>query len=81
MEVLLGGIHALKRYMQGLNEFFWNRMRNDIRKFIRECEVCQRNKTENLKLAGLLQPVPVPNGAWIDISMDFVEGVTYVQGV
>ncbi|WVZ76339.1 hypothetical protein U9M48_024322 [Paspalum notatum var. saurae] len=45
-----------------------------IWEFIRGCLVCQRNKTEHLHPAGLLQPLPVPTEIWSDIAMDFVEG-------
>ena len=55
-------------------------MRKDIRKIIRECEVCQRNKTENLKPAGALQPLPIPSKAWVDISMDFIEELHLSKG-
>jgi hypothetical protein len=48
--------------------------------FIRGCFVCQHNKTEHLHPVGLLQPLPVPDAVWMDISMDFVEGFPKVGG-
>ncbi|WVZ76926.1 hypothetical protein U9M48_024844 [Paspalum notatum var. saurae] len=51
-----------------------------IREFFRGCLVCQRNKTEHLHPAGLLQPLPVPSEVWSDIAMDFVEGFPKVGG-
>ena len=67
-----GHTGTLKTYARIKREFFWNGMRNAVRNFIRECDVCQCNKTENLKPAGLLQPLPIPEGTWKDISMDFI---------
>jgi hypothetical protein len=51
-----------------------------IRDFVKGCSVCQRNKSEHLHPAGLLQPLPVPSGVWSDIAMDFVEGFPKVGG-
>ena len=61
-------------------EFFWNGMHSDVRTYIRECDVCQRNKSENIKPAGLLQPLPIPKQAWVDISMDFIDGLPISKG-
>jgi hypothetical protein len=67
-------LHRAKR------DFYWQGMRNDIKKFIRECDICQQNKYDNLYPAGLLQPLPIPSRVWTDISMDFVEGLPLSQG-
>ncbi|KAG6495596.1 hypothetical protein ZIOFF_043422 [Zingiber officinale] len=47
--------------------------------FVRECPICEHNKVEHLKLAGLLQPLPVPHQVWSDISMDFIDGLPLSQ--
>ena len=61
-------------------EFFWHGMRKHIRQFIKECEICQRHKSNNLKPAGLLQPLQIPSQVWTDISMDFIEGLLMSKG-
>ena len=47
---------------------------------MRTCATCQRNKTEALQPAGLLQPLAVPSQVWVDISIDFIEGLPKVGG-
>ena len=50
-------------------------MKTDIKAFVRECDVCQRIKSETSTPAGLLQPLEIPTTPWIDVSLDFVEGL------
>jgi hypothetical protein len=47
---------------------------------VRGCITCQKNKTEHLHPAGLLQPLGVPSAIWADISMDFIEGFHKING-
>jgi hypothetical protein len=47
-------------------------MKHDIRNFVAECDVCQRNKGETVKSPGTLQPLSFPPTIWKDISMDFI---------
>lgn len=66
-------LHRLKA------DFHVPRARHLVQKFIRDCQVCQRNKTEHLHLASLLQPFEAPSVIWEDISMDFVEGFRIIS--
>ncbi|GMF66118.1 unnamed protein product [Phytophthora lilii] len=43
-----------------------------IQRYVSTCEMCQRNKARQTKPPGLLQPLDIPRGRWVDISMDFV---------
>jgi hypothetical protein len=72
---------GIQKTLQHLHATFFmpddNKLVHD---YIKSCLVCQRNKTEHLHLAGLLQPLAVPNSIWRDIVLDFVEGFPRVGG-
>jgi hypothetical protein len=51
-----------------------------VQDFIRQCTVYQQAKHLNKHPQGLLQLLPVPPGAWQDITMDFVEGLPASEG-
>nr|GEV88657.1 transposon Ty3-G Gag-Pol polyprotein [Tanacetum cinerariifolium] len=46
-----------------------------VKKFLQQCDVCQRFKVDYMKPAGLLQPLSIPAKMWSDVSMDFIEGL------
>jgi hypothetical protein len=64
-----------KTYDRVKRSFLWDGMKQDIRKFVIECEVCQRNKGETVKSLGTLQLLPIPPTIWKDISMEFITGL------
>lgn len=52
--------------------FYWPRLEQSVREYVKSCEACQRNKASNQPPAGLLQPLPIPSRRWESVSMDFV---------
>lgn len=60
--------------------FYLDHDRRTVSDFVRACSTCQRNKTEALHPAGLLQPLPVLSRVWADIAMDFIEALPKVHG-
>ena len=70
----------LKSFHRAKQEFYWKGMKSDIKKFIRECDVCQRIKAETVAPTGLLQPLAIPTKPWSNVSLDFVEGLPKSQG-
>ncbi|XP_047251512.1 uncharacterized protein LOC124886667 [Capsicum annuum] len=44
------------------------------------CDICQRHKYDVAASPGYLQPLPIPEGVWTDICLDFIEGLPKFQG-
>jgi hypothetical protein len=60
--------------------FHWRGMKSDVESFVKQCSFCQMTKAERIHSAGLLQPLLVPQGAWQDITMDFIEEFPWSDG-
>ena len=58
-------------YARVKTKFFWPRMFPDIKRYVRNCHLCQRSKPSHNPSAQIL-PLPVPNQRWEDITMDFI---------
>jgi hypothetical protein len=69
-----------KTIYRATKDFFWPGLKSDVKRFIRECDLCQRVKAENVSSDGLLQPLPIPERPWTSISMDFIEGLPLSGG-
>lgn len=72
-----GGLWTIIRVMQ---LFYWSNMQAQIKLWVKECDVCQRHKSEVVPYSGLLQPLQIPNQPWVDISMDFIESLPISTG-
>jgi hypothetical protein len=76
---MVGHSRFLKTYQRIKKIFLGEGMKKDIQKFVRECQVFQRNKGEIVKAPGLLHPLHIPNQIWEDISMDFITGLPEIR--
>ena len=50
-----------KTLQRGRSVFYWVGMRKKIKEFIRQCDICQRQKSKSVAPAGLLHPLPIPS--------------------
>ncbi|KAA8546750.1 hypothetical protein F0562_003179 [Nyssa sinensis] len=77
----IGGHFGFHKTLHRINQsFIWPKMRQALKDFLKTCEVCQQYKADCMKPAGLLQPLPIPTQSWIDVSMDFIEGLPMANG-
>ncbi|KAE8691406.1 hypothetical protein F3Y22_tig00110890pilonHSYRG01301 [Hibiscus syriacus] len=62
-------------------QYYWPHMAEDVQAYVKTCLVCQQDKIEAKKPAGLLQPLPIPERPWESISMDFIIGLPKTDGL
>ena len=77
----IGGHSGTKATYQRLKTHFaWKGMKVVVEDFVKQCSVCQQAKHTNHSPPRLLQRLPIPEGVWMDISMDFIEGLPKSNG-
>ena len=67
------GVHATYQRVAAI--LYWKGLWKIVREFVRNYATRQQNKSENVAAPGLLQPLPIPKSIFLDITMDFVEGL------
>ena len=48
--------------------------------YVRTCPSCQKSKPSNSKIIGLLQPLPIPEDKWEQVSMDLITQLPACKG-
>jgi hypothetical protein len=69
-----------KTYRRLAANVYWVGMKGTIQEFVRACDICHRQKYLASSLGGLLQPLPIPERIWEDISIDFITGLPKAKG-
>ena len=68
-----GGHYGVNKTVKAIQRYFWwPNMKADVAEIVSACEPCQRNKSMPVKPLGPLKPLPVPEGPWTTVSMDFI---------
>lgn len=77
----IGGHSGILPTYQRLKKLFaWTGMKVAVENFVKQCGTCQQANYDHKRPAGLLQPLPIPNGTWKELSMDFIEGLPMSHG-
>ncbi|GBG73416.1 hypothetical protein CBR_g16132 [Chara braunii] len=53
--------------------YVWPKRKDFVKDYVAECPTCQEVNSANHLPYGLLQPLPIPEGHWQSISMDFID--------
>ncbi len=69
--VLIGHPGNAETYRRVSEQYYWPKMIQDVKRYIRNCHCCQRTKSSR-KTYGELMPLPVPQERWQDITMDYI---------
>ncbi|GAU14480.1 hypothetical protein TSUD_250200 [Trifolium subterraneum] len=70
----------LRTYRRLADSLYWVGMQKSVRNYVRACDICQRQKYSATTPGGLLQPLPIPNNVWEDLSIDFITGLPKSKG-
>lgn len=77
----IGGHAGVTRTIARISaQYYWVRLKEDVKEFIKSCTICQQAKSSSTLPAGLLNPLPIPNQVWEDIAMDFITGLPTSYG-
>ena len=68
-----------KMYQDMKQSYWWQGMKNDISEFVAKCLTCQQVKAEHQVPFNLLNPLPIPQWKWDNITMDFVSSFPLSQ--
>ena len=72
----LGG----NKMYQDLKQFYWWKgMKRNVTEYVFKCLMCQQVKDEHQMPTDLLNPLPIPQWKWDNITMDFVSGLPLTQ--
>ena len=68
-----------KMYWDLKQHYWWKGMKRDVTKYVSKCLACQQVKDEHQVPTGLLNPLPIPQWKWDNITMNFVLGFPLTQ--
>jgi hypothetical protein len=75
------GHFGIAKTVELISRDYWApHLRKSVRRFILNCDACQRSRPSRHSPYGLLQALPVPESPWSQISMDFIVDLPLSNG-
>ena len=68
-----------KMYHDLKQHYWWKGMKRDVTEYVSKCLTCQQVKAEHQVPTSLLNPLPIPQWKWDNITMYFVSGFPLMQ--
>jgi len=62
------------------HKYYWPHMRNMIKQYVKNCDICQRTKVVRHAPYGLMKPNDAQDRQWKSIFMDFITDVPKSKG-
>ena len=60
--------------------YWWPNQKREVLHYVDTCTICQQMKYSRKRTPGLLQPLPIPESPWTELSMDFITQLPMTKG-
>lgn len=79
-ESSLGGHSGIQAILKKLGAYFtWSNIVEDIKTWVKECDISQGHKIKSVLYSGLLQPLHIPSKPWTDILVDLLKSYPFLR--
>lgn len=75
-DAIYAGHQGVSKTTKRLSEcYYWDNLRNDVKRYVKSCVVCQRTKARRHLPYGELGSLPIATAPGKELSMDFITGL------
>ncbi|GJW49776.1 transposon ty3-I gag-pol polyprotein, partial [Tanacetum coccineum] len=72
------GVYVTTKKLSAI--LYWKGLKKMVKQWVRDCDICQRQKPDLSAYPGLIQPLPIPERIWVEVTMDFIEKLLTSNG-
>jgi RNase H-like domain found in reverse transcriptase/Reverse transcriptase (RNA-dependent DNA polymerase)/Integrase zinc binding domain/Chromo (CHRromatin Organisation MOdifier) domain len=77
---LSGHVGARRTLALLRRSYYWPEMKKEVEEYVSSCLACATNKPRNQRVAGLLQPLPIPQRRWEQVGIDYIMPLPRTKG-